>query len=567
MLEHQVKLLADSLNRNPDQPVSRILPLLFRLKGRPYGLEYSHFFFEPMFRLKNAPIQLLWKTSRQVSKSTSQAAAQILYASANPDFNVLTVMPFAEQVRKFSSNYVKPFIASSPVKSWFLGKDRPVDAVQQRGLRNRSNLFFSYSSGNPERVRGIPADMVCVDEVQSMDMADLPVIEACMAASPFKYSRYTGTPLTFDNTIQQLWDQSSQAVWHIPCQETGCKHENRCTVDADLLRMIEASTLVCSKCGKPVNSRLGYFVHAYPERSRVFPGYHVSQPILPMHYEDPKAWAYLKMCQSNKPKYAFYNEHLGESFDAGSKLITSAEIAAACTVTPAKPNQIERGGYVALSVGVDWGGRGKEKTTDSEEFISNTAVALAALCSDGSVDIPWLYRVPYSVDASAEAGVIANVCRDSMASWLAMDYGGQGNVQEHLVVAAGWPKDRICPFTYAVMAPNMPIIHYRPGAQHGVRSSYTLDKPRSLKLLIELIRRKMVRFANLDHYRNHELNDFLNIIEESTDSPRGSPRTLIRRLAGRTDDVVHAVNFAVMSLFHSHNLWPELSKVFIDDYT
>ncbi len=145
-----------------------------------------------------------------------------------------------------------------------------------------------------------------------------------------------------------------------------------------------------------------------------------------------------------------------------------------------------------------------------------------------------------------------------------MDYTGQGNVQEQMVVAQGWPRERIVPFSYNVMQPRRPIVFYQPPKHFGVRNSYTLDKPRSLMLLVALIKTGAVLLPKLDRYWEDHLKDFFNIFEEAIENPRGSPRRLVKRMPRRTDDVVHAINFAVMALYHSHNMWPRVASAFIE---
>ena len=519
---------------------------------------------EPMFRMRDAPQRMLWRTARQISKSTSLAASQLMRASLEPNYNILTVMPLFEQVRKFSQNVVKPFIQNSTIKSMFSDPEGS-DSVLQRNMGNGSILFYSYSSGDPSRVRGVQASEVSMDEVQDSDIGDLPIIEACMSASKFRISRYTGTPKTFDNTIHLLWEDSSQAIWHIPCQATGCKHLNRCcATDGDMLKMLQPKGLSCAKCGQLLDSHFGFFVHGYPDRQLTFPGYHVSQPILPMHYESPRNWKAILDFQRDKPAYALYNEVLGESYDSGSKLITQADLVAAAVTEPREPRDMPKGRYVAVGMGIDWGGRGKEKTSDTEDFISNTAIAVGGMLPDGTIEIPWIHKIPYTIDTAEESSVAANAAMGAGVYYIGMDYGGQGNVQETLLVSRGWPLDRIVPFTYAVMAPTRPLIYYSPPAGRGVRSSYTLDKPRSLLLLCEMIKRGFVKLPKGDRYLNDHLRDFLNIMEESIDNPRGSPRKLVKRMARRTDDVVHAVNFLVMSLLHSTQAWPKMADAFVE---
>lgn len=502
--------------------------------------------------------------------STSMAASQVLRAFMQPNYNILTVMPLYEQVRKFSTNYVRPFIVTSGIKERLIG-DLLADSVLQRAIGRNSNLFYSYSSGDPNRVRGIPASECNFDEIQDLDHADLPIIESCMGASPYKVVRYTGTPKTFDNTAHLLWDTCSQAHWHIPCI---CGKVSRAAVDGDLLGMIgdgskrkdgSVRTLVCPKCDRQLDARQGYYVHDFPERRATFPGYHAPQPILPMHYESPKDWEVLLETRREKPTYVFYNEVLGESYDSGAKLLTREQLVEASQVKPKKPDQIVRSEYVALTLGIDWGGRGKEKASDTDDFISNTAIAAAGLRSDGVIEIPWIYKVPYAVDMSEETKIAASTARTLKADYVGLDYGGQGNVQEHQLVASGWPRDRVVPFTYSIMSPSRPIVFYNPPKQRGVRSSYTLDKTRSILLLCEMIKRGLVLLPNSPDYLKDHLNDFLSIYEEAIEMPSGSPRRLIKRMSRRTDDVAHAINFAVMTILHATQAWPKIAEIFVED--
>jgi hypothetical protein len=494
-----------------------------------------------------------------VHNSTGLAASSILRARSQSFYNSVTVMPLFEQVRKFSNNYVKPFLLNSPIKNVLVG-DFDSSSVLQRDLANGSSLFYSYSCGDPSRVRGVAADELNFDEAQDLDHQDLAIIEAALSASKFKLSRYSGTPKTFDNTIHILWEDSSQAHWHIPC---ACGHINRCCTDADLLKMLGPVTLICGKCARPVNSRVGFWVHDYPDKQLTFAGYHVPQPILPMHYELPRNWQLLLELQREKQPYFFYNEILGESFDTGAKIITADEVKKACVVKPAEPRKTPNSRFISSALGIDWGGRGKERSTDTDEFISNTAFAIAGLNPDLTVDVTYLHKVPYSTDASLEAEMAVNLAADAKVHHVAMDYGGQGNVQENAMRAHGLPMERVCPFTYSVMSPTKPIVFYVAPTHEGVRSSYTLDKPRSILLLCELIKRGHVRLPNSDTYVQNHLRDFLNIYEESIDNPRGSPTRLVKRMSRRTDDVVHAINFAVMALFHTSQSWPRLADAFV----
>lgn len=539
-----------------DLPLSDALPLLFKHKGHPYSLDWSHFFFEPMFRLRRRPRRRIFKCGRQVAKTSSAAHYQSLLCATVPHFKVMNCTPFFEQARRFSVNNVAPAIRGFTLREMFL---RGGGSVLQRDCTNESSMLFVSMQGSADRARSASVDYIVFDETQDIDPVNIPVAQNCLAASLYKMEDYLGTPKTFDNLLQERWDYSSQAVWVTPCDH--CGFENYACTDQHLLKMIDGPTLVCAKCRKPLNTRLGFFEHALPERQRTFAGYHVPQPILPMHYEDANSWDVIQTAIQTYPKYRLYNEILGESFDSGSKLLTIADLQKAAILPGTKPRDIKSAAYVCVGTGIDWGGRGKEIATDVEEHISNTATALGGMRPDGVVEVTHVARVPYSVDHNEEVRMVAEVAGYSRSSMVALDYGGQGNVMQTMLIGAGCPENLIVPFTYTGTVPRKPIVQYHPPTAAGVRSSYSLDKTRSLLLLVELIKRGLVLLPNYDKNK-HCLQDFLAIYEESVDSPTGSKHRRVCRMRRRTDDVVHAINFLVMGLYHRTERWPALAKLF-----
>lgn len=550
---------------NPELPLAHILPLIFKLKGKPYTITEGHFLFEHEYATHNIPRRQIDKAGRQVSKSTNKAAGGIIRAASHDYFSLLTVTPLFEQVRKFSNNYCKPFLRESIVRSDLLatGSDQQ---VLQRTLSNGSILFYNYASNSADRVRGTPADEVDCDELQDFDMTVLPVILSCLDASPFKLERYSGTPKTFDNTLEVYWNQSSQGIWCIPCHH--CSHENVCTAyNGDLLNMIgdgrrrkdgSLRSLICAKCGGSLNSSLGYFVHSYSDRRLTFAGYHMPQILFPMHYESPLAWDKVLDVAKNKPKHIFFNEVLGESYDTGQKLITVKDLKAAATSKWVKPSEIKTSDFVQIALGVDWGGKGKEKTTDSEEFVSNTCLALAGITADSRIQVTWGYQTPYIADHFMEAQMVREAAGLANVTWVAHDYGGAGDVRESILLKSGWPHNRVAPFTYCAASIDRDLITMSEGAE-GSRTFWSLDKGRSLLLLCELIRCGYVTFAPYEGLMRSLMDDFLNIFEEVRDSPRGRGIRLVHRVLRQHDDFVHAVNFAVMALYHSTGMWPNVA--------
>ena len=176
-----------------------LLPLCLNLNGKPYHL-HEHFPFSPVFKT-TMPRRMLLKTGRQVSKSTSLASHGVVLSNCIPDFKTLYICPLYEQIRRFSNNYVRPFIDRSPVKTMWSGTTTE-NSVLQRTFKNHSMMIFSFALLDADRIRGVSADKVAIDEVQDMDPDHLPIIGETMSHSDWGIHQYTGTPKSLDNPIR-----------------------------------------------------------------------------------------------------------------------------------------------------------------------------------------------------------------------------------------------------------------------------------------------------------------------------------------------------------------------------
>src|SRR5262249_34700708 len=134
-----------------------LLPLLLNLNSKPYHLT-DHFPFETIFNT-HVPRWLLLKAGRQVSKSTSAAARGVVLANWIPNFKILYITPLYEQIRRFSTNYVRSFIDQSPIKHLWLGTHTE-NSVLQRTFSNNSKMIFSFAYLDADRTRGVSSDFV-----------------------------------------------------------------------------------------------------------------------------------------------------------------------------------------------------------------------------------------------------------------------------------------------------------------------------------------------------------------------------------------------------------------------
>jgi hypothetical protein len=551
--------LGNRLRAQPGSSVACLLPLLFNFNGKPLEITKDYFFHEPVFKLNGRPQKTLLKASRQVGKSLGAAADSILLTSLVPNFKYMIAFPLQSQANLFSSDYVQKLIDNSPFFKHLSNDAGGKSAVFQKDIGDNGTMYFRYIGNGADRARGSASSAMAADELQDHDPDNVEVIIANMMASEFKFQRLSGTPKTRDNYIEREWLKSSQGIWNIKC--TSCGKWNACSAEEDLIQMLGKDGLICAKCGKSsINPRVGSYRHRFPDRINTYSGYEMPGPILPRCYENKKEWAILKDAQEDKPPYIFYNEWLGCSFDSGAKLITWTDLEKAAVVPWKSLDEIQGcSGYLMSSVGVDWGGKGKLTDKSKQEFISNTAMAIAFLRDDHRIEIPWLFTTPYEASYDEEAQMALSAFAACEATWMAHDAGGGGDLRQSIMTAKGLPLEDIAPYTYGALGADKPIVYYKPPEREGARVSYTVDKTRAISLVIELIKRGYVLLPQIDKSR-HYLNDFLALFEETREGPTGAPKKLIRRISSEHDDIVHAIVFSVLILYHHTGLWPEFAR-------
>ncbi len=564
----QLGKLRQTIERGEVHTLEPLLPMLLTLKGTPYTLE-DHFPFSPLFRTKMASnVSII--SGRQTSKSTSLASTGVLQAATIPYFSILYITPLYEQVRRLSANYVRPFIDESPVKSLWTGTSTE-NSVLQRSFKNRSRMFFSFALLDADRVRGLSVDKMIVDEVQDVDHDLLPIIRETMSHSKFGVSWFTGTPKTEDNTIEKIWQRSSQAQWFIKCK--ACNHWNIPSKEHHILKMIgpvrddisnDNPAIVCAKCERPVNPRTGRWVHKYPEKRWDFPGYHIPQIIMPVHYRSRKKWAELlaKMGGAgNTTKAQFFNEVLGESFDEATKLVTLTELkAASCLPWRNNPNDFsvvvkKCKEYVYRCLAVDWGGGGKDET-------SFTTLAILGWRGDGRIEVIWGKRLLTPHDHIGEAKECLRIFNAFKCHFLAHDYTGAGSLRETFVNHAGIPANKLIPIAY-IRTASRDLMSVHAATKHHPRDYHMLDKARSLQLTCNCIKLKVIRFFEYDYVSADEcglLHDFLALIENKIATAHAGDLYTIIRNPSFKDDFAQAVNIGACALWHMTNSWPNLAN-------
>jgi len=331
---------------------------LIHLDGKNFNFEGREY-LAPVYNRSDK--RILLKTARQVEKSTFLANNLVVTSSVIPFNKSLYVSPSHTQTRQFSSEKLKPAIEKSPLIWRYLQDSTVSNQVFEKGFTNGSFIFLRSAFRSADRARGISARVLTLDEIQDLLISDIPVIMECTSHFEDSTVYMAGTPKSFDNPIEQYWEESTQNEWLVPC---GCGEWN--FLDETNILPTEMYTSgkvppgpVCSKCSKPIDVTKGKWFSLAP--TKMITGYRIPQLMVPWIISTLEQWMKLLWKRDNYPYGQFANEVLGLSYDAASKPITRAHIMKACEPYDLwNPNRLDnatvtKARRVQLVGGVDWG--------------------------------------------------------------------------------------------------------------------------------------------------------------------------------------------------------------------
>jgi hypothetical protein len=320
-----------------------------RLDGAPLSLQ-DYPFFIPIY--DGTYQATLLKCARQVAKSTTLCNFIVCESMGLPHFRNLYVSPSQEQTQTFSNTRVGKVVHYSPLVRRFWTSRDFTARTMLRMFKNGSEVKFTYACDSADRARGNTADRVNYDEVQDiLYEACIPVINECMANSEYGFETYAGTPKTMENTIQYLWELSSQSEWIMKCE--GCGSWNF----IEGVESIGKHGPICVKCGHALEPRNGQWYDFKPDNT--IKGFHISQPMLPLNNERPDRWQRLLNKVDRYGETKLKNEVFGVSDALGSRLISKPELEALCEeydVFHQPPTDLKN--YAHVCAGVDWSGGG-----------------------------------------------------------------------------------------------------------------------------------------------------------------------------------------------------------------
>lgn len=535
------------------EPPKTLVPFvaLFTIDGKRASLR-KHFQLSPLYDLRR-PRRMTLMVARQLGKTYGILMNCTMRPALLPNFPILFLQPRLPQVQRSRTSILRPLLNGMAFRGEFVEREEASRATSIT-FKTGSTLFMDYAFMSPDRLRGYTGvASLYFDEAQDFVYDFIPVIGECLSAQE-RYGFYTfsGTPKTTDGTLGAVWDSSSQCEWVTPCR--ACGKSNVPSVDQHLLRMIGKETVICAHCGKALNPADGSFVPAYPERMDSWPGYHIPQIVHPLHCLSRPKWSEILYKVGHYSKALLYNEVFGVPCDESVKLLTLNDLKGA--MDTARPNTLEhavsiRANYPMIILCADWSGGGELE--ESHTMLS----ALGARSGSDIIDVLYVERIRQGGVPEEEAGRAFHIMQALNCSFVCHDYTGAGDLRERFMIAAGIPPEKIIPFTYTAPCSG-PVVSYKAPAG-GTRSSYHIEKARSLSVLMHLVRTGRVRFPAFDLSDKKEpVMDLLALVEVPRELSSGRTLYLIAKAPKKSDDFAMALNLGCSALYIIKGGYPEL---------
>ena len=563
--------IADFYKKINSGELKTFIPMLslLRINGQPFTLK-RHFFMAPLSDTAHPP-QTVLCTARQVAKSTSLAAAEVLHGFFIPHYHQLSISPQQDQVQRFNAAAIMPLLKTCPVADLFISSTE-ANKLSLRTFRNGSMLYLDYcgagGQADPSRLRGVAnIAEICIDEVQDVPYQYIPIImEVSSASIHWGFVTYAGTPKTTDGSLALLWGRSSQAEWVIRC--THCNYFNIPNPEHDLLKMIGKHYPICAKCGQRVYAEDGGWIHAKPLLAKQFRGLHIAQVCHPLHYINENKWSKLLDKVQNYSEVALYNEVFGWPYDAATSPLTLSDLIAAqydpmdqfgTAIDVKTPSDVRklRDVYSYITIGCDFSGGGPISD-------SYTAFAVLGLRRDNQViDILYGQRLAKGIPPAEESRILLKWIEGTGANAFAFDNGGAGFVRLEMMKQMGLtniPGLTICPETY-VGPRGGDIMKLSPAQREPDLKFYTVDKSRSLAMCIAGLKSKRIRVRRFNPEDPEEpIMDFLALVEEPREVKGKETSILITKKMSAPDDFSHAVNFGCCQIFDKFGAYIPISQ-------
>jgi hypothetical protein len=509
----------------------------FPKKNPLYYSDYPFAF--QFFRLQTGGYKV-FKGSRQISKSTSIAARQILNSRIFAGIRSLYIAPHNVQLETYQTK----FRELERSCRWYQKYPHLRQNLGLKEFPNGSVIEMAYVLTSAHAIRGKTTDDVIIDEMQHFDPdLELEVLQI-QSASETPSTIFAGTSLTTDSALEEKWLHSSQGLWVMTC--ANCGHHNVPIPEYNVMDMIRPEGCCCAKCKRLLNVKDGRYEHHDQMALRAGrEGYHIPQIIVPAVIYNQSRWAEIYNLKMRLgASRAFFQEILGIATEEGEKEITKKQLQAMCVLG----NDIDklhqkavRREYRWVVSGCDWGG--SDYNPQMKTKASTTVHCVLGVCPDGKLDILHFRRYGGMKYDDISDDIVRN--HKALTGYALAADTGVGAVYNNRIREL-IPVERHLLFTYT--GPTADLIS-EPKGPH-MYNHWSLNKTESISLTFQAIREGRIRCYDWELAQEY-LMDFLNLFRApgeraGTGAGSGATTFLYRGHPSKTNDALMALNYAHM---------------------
>lgn len=440
----------------------------------------------------------------------------LCYMCLIAQYKALYVSPSATQTKTFSNDRIKDPIEVSTMLKQFTTRMLSQNILEKQFV-NRSKLTLRYAYLNADRVRGIPAYMLAVDEIQDILTDNIPVIEECLSHAPKSLKRfvYSGTPKSLDNHLEYLRaNNSTQNEWVVPCE--ACNHWNILGE-----KNVGRNFLICEKCGKRIYPAHPKAQWAVGVEGADWESFRINQLMVP--------WLPWKDILYKYKKYSrqrFHNEVLGVAYDSGTRPLTTAQVRAACNpdlsildVEQYRPLSSAQ----PLFAGVDWG-------------TGENSYTVLYLCTYVDTRFRVIYAHRFEgkeTDPEVQIKLIIEMIRWFNVKWIGTDYGGGFSQNNALIKAFG--AQRVLRFQYVAQMTKAKV------AWDAGLKRFKVLRTEVMSDIFDAIKSGKCEFFKYSEYKEPHAFDMLSIFSEYNEKLHKIQYT---HRTDKPDDSMHAFIYA-----------------------
>ena len=181
------------------------------LKGKPFSFKNRDYLL-PIYRDESKEIYILKGRQTEI---TEFALNWLLYKLANNPGTVgLYLSDRDSHTSKFSKLRLKDWaVGSSKILQEIIPLNKHSSTTQP--FSNGSVLYMHSAWGEFDQARSVPADFTVVDEMQSVDVKEIDVLQEALSHSDFGYMIGIGTGSEEGSNWNKLWKMGNQCTWDI----------------------------------------------------------------------------------------------------------------------------------------------------------------------------------------------------------------------------------------------------------------------------------------------------------------------------------------------------------------